>query len=130
MQLVMVKDFLDTEINGVFTTLCVEGNECIMLHNSTKTRVRLLAMDQQIIAQLFTLQHGWIEVENMLVMGVPNLVPLQLAMPNDVKNAMEKECSVAEFQRFTGFLFLKKLAVILGENPELLDVISMATIIE
>ena len=50
MQTIMLSDFLDTSVHGVFTTLCGEKNEMIILHNKTQTRVKLLRGYHTLIA--------------------------------------------------------------------------------
>lgn len=46
---------------------------------------------------------------------------MTLAHPLDAEAAAEMESSLEDYRKFAGLLFLKKLAIVLGENPEDLD---------
>lgn len=121
MQTVMINDFLDQTVHGIFTTLCGEKNEMIILHNKSNTRVRLLRGYHALIAEMFTQDHGWVEIQSKKAVNILEFSPLTLARPMDEEGALAMESSLDDFRRFSGLLFLKKLAVILGENPEDLD---------
>lgn len=121
MQTIMLSDFLDTSVHGVFTTLCGEKNEMIILHNKTQTRVKLLRGYHTLIAEMFTKEHGWIEIQNKKSVKILDFSPLTLAHPLDAEAAAEMESSLEDYRKFAGLLFLKKLAIVLGESPEDLD---------
>ena len=121
MQTIMLSDFLDTSVHGVFTTLCGEKNEMIILHNKTQTRIKLLRGYHTLIAEMFTKEHGWIEIQNKQSVKILDSSPLTLAHPLDAEAAAEMESSLEDYRKFAGLLFLKKLAIVLGESPEDLD---------
>lgn len=121
MQTIMLSDFLDTSVHGVFTTLCGEKNEMIILHNKTQTRIKLLRGYHTLIAEMFTKEHGWIEIQNKKSVKILDFSPLTLAHPLDAEAAAEMESSLEDYRKFAGLLFLKKLAIVLGESPEDLD---------
>ena len=121
MQTIMLSDFLDTSVHGVFTTLCGEKNEMIIIHNKSQIRVKLLRGYHTLIAEMFTKEHGWIEIQNKKSVKILDFSPLTLAHPLDAEAAAEMESSLEDYRKFAGLLFLKKLAIVLGENPEDLD---------
>ena len=121
MQTIMLSDFLDTSVHGVFTTLCGEKNEMIILHNKTQTRIKLLRGYHTLIAEMFTKEHGWIEIQNKKSVKILDFSPLTLAHPLDAEAATGMESSLEDYRKFAGLLFLKKLAIVLGESPEDLD---------
>lgn len=121
MQTIMLSDFLDTSVHGVFTTLCGEKNEMIILHNKTQIRIKLLRGYHTLIAEMFTKEHGWIEIQNKKSVKILDFSPLTLAHPLDAEAAAEMESSLEDYRKFAGLLFLKKLAIVLGESPEDLD---------
>ena len=116
---VMVSDFTETDINSAFKTLCIE-EDAILHHCSTDTRVRMFVENNVLIAQKMT-DVGWVEVNHKTIKKVYSYVPLQIEMDDDVEHAKEMEASIDEIQLFTGFLFMKKLAIILGELPGVMD---------
>ena len=87
MQTIMLNDFLDSSVHGIFTTLCGEKNEMIIIHNKSQIRVKLLRGYHTLVAEA----------------------------------AAEMESSLEDYRKFAGLLFLKKLAIVLGESPEDLD---------
>ena len=124
MQTVMLNDFMDESVHGIFTTLCGEKNEMIILHNKSQTRIKLLRGYHTLIAEMFTKEHGWIEIQNKKSVKILDFSPLTLAHPLDAEAAAEMESSLEDYRKFAGLLFLKKLAIVLGESPEDLDEVS------
>ncbi|MCQ2966512.1 MAG: hypothetical protein MJ250_07245 [Alphaproteobacteria bacterium] len=116
---VMVSDFTETDTNSAFKTLCIE-EDAILHHCSTDTRVRLFIENNVLIAQKMT-DIGWVEVNHKTVKQVFSYVPLKIALDNDEERAKEMDAPVDEIQLFTGFLFMKKVAIILGETPNMMD---------
>ena len=121
MQTIMLNDFLDSSVHGIFTTLCGEKNEMIIIHNKSQIRVKLLRGYHTLVAEMFTKEHGWIEIQNKKSVKILDFSPLTLAHPLDAEAAAEMESSLEDYRKFAGLLFLKKLAIVLGENPEDLD---------
>lgn len=121
MQTIMLNDFLDASVHGIFTTLCGEKNEMIIIHNKSQIRVKLLRGYHTLVAEMFTKEHGWIEIQNKKSVKILDFSPLTLAHPLDAEAAAEMESSLEDYRKFAGLLFLKKLAIVLGENPEDLD---------
>ncbi|MBS6473701.1 MAG: hypothetical protein KH347_05550 [Acetobacter sp.] len=121
MQTIMLNDFLDSSVHGIFTTLCGEKNEMIIIHNKSQIRVKLLRGYHTLVAEMFTEEHGWIEIQNKKSVKILDFSPLTLAHPLDAEAAAEMESSLEDYRKFAGLLFLKKLAIVLGENPEDLD---------
>lgn len=117
----MLNDFLDSSVHGIFTTLCGEKNEMIIIHNKSQIRVKLLRGYHTLVAEMFTEEHGWIEIQNKKSVKILDFSPLTLAHPLDAEAAAEMESSLEDYRKFAGLLFLKKLAIVLGENPEDLD---------
>ena len=121
MQTIMLNDFLDSSVHGIFTTLCGEKNEMIIIHNKSQIRVKLLRGYHTLVAEMFTKEHGWIEIQNKKSVKILDFSPLTLAHPLDAEAAAEMKSSLEDYRKFAGLLFLKKLAIVLGENPEDLD---------
>lgn len=121
MQTIMLNDFLDSSVHGIFTTLCGEKNEMIIIHNKSQIRVKLLRGYHTLVAEMFTKEHGWIEIQNKKSVKILDFSPLTLAHPLDAEAAAEMESSLEDYRKFAGLLFLKKLAIVLGESPEDLD---------
>lgn len=121
MQTVMLNDFLDSSVHGIFTTLCGEKNEMIIIHNKSQIRIKLLRGYHTLVAEMFTKEHGWIEIQNKKSVKILDFSPLTLAHPLDAEAAAEMESSLEDYRKFAGLLFLKKLAIVLGESPEDLD---------
>lgn len=121
MQTIMLNDFLDSSVHGIFTTLCGEKNEMIIIHNKSQIRIKLLRGYHTLVAEMFTEEHGWIEIQNKKSVKILDFSPLTLAHPLDAEAAAEMESSLEDYRKFAGLLFLKKLAIVLGENPEDLD---------
>ena len=121
MQTIMLNDFLDSSVHGIFTTLCGEKNEMIIIHNKSQIRIKLLRGYHTLIAEMFTKEHGWIEIQNKKSVKILDFSPLTLAHPLDAEAAAEMESSLEDYRKFAGLLFLKKLAIVLGESPEDLD---------
>lgn len=121
MQTIMLNDFLDSSVHGIFTTLCGEKNEMIIIHNKSQIRIKLLRGYHTLVAEMFTEEHGWIEIQNKKSVKILDFSPLTLAHPLDAEAAAEMESSLEDYRKFAGLLFLKKLAIVLGESPEDLD---------
>lgn len=121
MQTIMLNDFLDSSVHGIFTTLCGEKNEMIIIHNKSQIRIKLLRGYHTLVAEMFTEEHGWIEIQNKKSVKILDFSPLTLAHPLDAEAAAEMESSLEDYRKFAGLLFLKKLVIVLGENPEDLD---------
>lgn len=121
MQTIMLNDFLDSSVHGIFTTLCGEKNEMIIIHNKSQIRIKLLRGYHTLVAEMFTEEHGWIEIQNKKSVKILDFSPLTLAHPLDAEAAAEMESSLEDYRKFAGLLFLKKLAIVLGKNPEDLD---------
>lgn len=121
MQTIMLNDFLDSSVHGIFTTLCGEKNEMIIIHNKSQIRIKLLRGYHTLVAEMFTKEHGWIEIQNKKSVKILDFSPLTLAHPLDAEAAAEMESSLEDYRKFAGLLFLKKLAIVLGESPEDLD---------
>lgn len=115
----MVSDFTETDINSAFKTLCIE-EDAILHHCSTDTRVRMYVDGNVLIAQKMT-DVGWVEVNHKIVKKVYSYVPLKIELDTDEERAREMDAPVDEIQLFTGFLFMKKVAIILGEIPNMMD---------
>ncbi|MBO4521375.1 MAG: hypothetical protein J5787_09240 [Alphaproteobacteria bacterium] len=119
--LIMINDFLDTEVRGVFTTQYVEPNEMLLLHNLSGLKVKIVKEPPTIATYLFSFTNGWVEVQREHVSGQVTFIPMMLPKIEEEIEAAKREASVEEYRKYNGLRYLKNLAILLGENPEEMD---------
>ena len=118
---IMINDFLDTEVRGIFTTQYVEPQEMLLLHNLTGLKVKIIKEKQSIATYLFSLTTGWVEIQREAVSADVSFFPMMLPKEDEVVEAAKREASVEEYRKYNGLRYLKNLAILLGENPENMD---------
>ncbi len=120
---VMINDFLDTDLRGIFTTQYVESEEMLLLHNRSGLKVKFVKEPSSIATYLFSPTNGWLEIQREKVTGPVTFIPLMLPKPDEEIEAVKRDSSVEEYRKFNGLRYLKNLAILLGEKPEAMDVI-------
>ena len=123
--IVMVNDFLDTDLRGVFTTQYVEAEEMLLLHNPSGLKVKIVKETGTIATYLFSLTNGWLEIQREAVSGPVTFIPMTLPKKGDEEEAKNKEATIEEYRKYNGLRYLKNLAILLGEPPEKMDSIML-----
>ncbi len=59
---IMITDFLDTDVRGIFTTQYVEPHEMLLLHNLSGLKVKIVKEPPTVATYLFSLTNGWLEI--------------------------------------------------------------------
>lgn len=123
--IIMINDFLDTELRGIFTTQYVEPEEMLLLHNRTGLKVKIVKEPSSVATFLFSLTNGWLEIQREHVSGPITLIPLMLPKIDEEIEAAKRDASIEEYRKYNGLRYLKNLAILLGESPEAMDVIRL-----
>lgn len=123
--IIMINDFLDTDVRGIFTTQYVEPQEMLLLHNLSGLKVKIVKGPSSIATYLFSVTNGWLEIQREEVTGPVTFIPMMLPKADEEKEASAREASVEEYRKYNGLRYLKNLAILLGENPEDMDSISL-----
>ncbi len=119
---IMINDFLDTDVRGIFTTQYIEQKEMLLLHNLTGLKVKIVKEPLAVATYLFSLSNGWLEIQKEDVSeNAVNFQPMMLPKENEVAEAAKRDASVEEYRKYNGLRYLKNLAILLGENPERMD---------
>ena len=119
--IVMINDFLDTELRGVFTTQYVEPEEMLLLHNKSGLKVKITKETSSVATYLFSLTNGWLEIQREHVSGPITFIPMMLPKMDEEIEAAKRDASVQEYRKYNGLRYLKNLAILLGESPESMD---------
>ena len=53
--IIMINDFLDTDVRGIFTTQYIEQKEMLLLHNLTGLKVKIVKEHLAVATYLFSL---------------------------------------------------------------------------
>lgn len=123
--IIMINDFLDTDLRGVFTTQYVEPEEMLLQHNRSGVKVKFVKENSSIATYMFSLTNGWLEIQRERVSGPVTFIPMMLPKPDEEIEAAKRDCSVEEFRKYNGLRYLKNLAILLGETPEAMDRIGL-----
>lgn len=123
--IIMINDFLDTDVRGIFTTQYVEPQEMLLLHNLSGLKVKIVKEPPTVATYLFSVTNGWLEVQREPVSGPVNFIPMMLSKADEEHEAAAREASVEEYRKYNGLRYLKNLAILLGENPEDMDSIML-----
>lgn len=123
--IIMVNDFLDTDVRGIFTTQYVEPDEMLLLHNLSGLKVKIIKEPSAVATYLFSVTNGWLEIQRETVTGPITFIPMMLPKEGEETAAAAREASVEEYRKYNGLRYLKNLAILLGENPENMDSISL-----
>ena len=119
--LIMINDFLDTDIRGIFTTQYVEPEEMLLLHNLSESKVKIVKEPSAVATYLFSFTNGWLEIQRERVSAPVTFIPMMLPKADEEIEAAKREASVEEYRKYNGLRYLKNLAILLGENPEEMD---------
>ncbi|HAW33972.1 MAG TPA: hypothetical protein DCX19_05015 [Alphaproteobacteria bacterium] len=119
--IVMVNDFLDTEVRGIFTTQYVEGDEMLLRHNASGLKVKIVKDEKKVAAWLFSFTNGWVEIAQEAVSAPATFMPMSIPKPDEIAEAEERDATIRECREYNGFRFLKNIAILLGDNPEDMD---------
>ena len=122
---IMINDFLDTDVRGIFTTQYVESAEMLLVHNLTGLKVKIVKEPSAVVTYLFSLTNGWIEIKREAVSGPITFIPMMLPKEGEEKEAENREASIEEYRKYNGLRYLKNLAILLGEAPEKMDSIAL-----
>ncbi len=123
--IIMINDFLDTDIRGIFTTQYVEPQEMLLVHNLSGVKVKIVKEPKSIATYLFSLTNGWLEIQREQVSADVTFFPMMLPKQDEEIEAAKREASVEEYRKYNGLRYLKNLAILLGEDPESLDSIAL-----
>lgn len=118
---IMINDFLDTDVRGIFTTQYVEPQEMLLIHNLSGAKVKIVKEETAVKTYLFSMTNGWLEIQREQVSGPVTFIPMSLPKPDEEIEAVKKSASVQEYRKYNGLRYLKNLAILLGENPERMD---------
>ena len=118
---IMINDFLDTDVRGIFTTQYVEPQEMLLIHNLSGAKVKIVKEETAVKTYLFSMTNGWLEIQREQVSGPVTFIPMSLPKPDEEIEATKKSASVQEYRKYNGLRYLKNLAILLGENPERMD---------
>lgn len=121
MYTLIVNDFLDTQVNGIFTTQYIEQTEMLLRHNLSGARVKIVKEQNSVATFLFSMTNGWLKIQCEEVSGDVSFVPLMLPKTNEEVEALEFESTIEEYRKYNGLRYLKNLAILLGEDPANLD---------
>ena len=119
--LIMINDFLDTDVRGIFTTQYVEPEEMLLQHNLSGAKLKIVKEPSAIATYLFSMTNGWLEIQREHVSGAVNFIPMMLPKTDEEIEAAKREATVEEYRKYNGLRYLKNLALLLGENPEEMD---------
>lgn len=122
---IMINDFLDTDVRGIFTTQYVEPGEMLLVHNLSGLKVKIVKEPPAIATYLFSLTNGWLEIQREPVSGAVTFFPMMLPKADETVEAAKREASVEEYRKCNGLRYLKNLAILLGEDPESLDSVAL-----
>ncbi len=122
---IMINDFLDTDVRGIFTTQYVEPGEMLLVHNLSGLKVKIVKEPPAIATYLFSLTNGWLEIQREPVSGAVTFFPMMLPKADETAEAAKREASVEEYRKYNGLRYLKNLAILLGEDPESLDSVAL-----
>lgn len=123
--IIMINDFLDTDVRGVFTTQYVEPEEMLLLHNLSGLKVKIVKEKSFVATYLFSVTNGWLEIQREAVTGPIKFIPMTLPKKGEEVEAAAHEASVEEYRKYNGLRYLKNLAILLGESPEAMDNITL-----
>lgn len=123
--IIMINDFLDTEVRGIFTTQYVEPDEMLLLHNLSGLKVKIKKEPSAIATYLFSVTNGWLEIQREEVSGPITFIPMTLPKKGEEADAAVHEVSVEEYRKYNGLRYLKNLAILLGESPEAMDDVTL-----
>lgn len=123
--IIMINDFLDTDVRGIFTTQYVEPDEMLLLHNLSGLKVKIVKEENTVATYLFSTVNGWLEIQRETVSGPITFIPMMLPQKGEEIEAAAREASVEEYRKYNGLRYLKNLAILLGENPERMDSVSL-----
>ena len=123
--LIMINDFLDTDVRGVFTTQYVEPEEMLLLHNLSGLKIKIVKEPLSVSTHLFSLTNGWMEIQREAVSAPVTFIPMMLPKTDEEIEAAKREASVEEYRKYNGLRYLKNLAILLGENPEDMDAVTL-----
>ena len=121
---IMINDFLDTDVRGVFTTQYIEPQEMLLVHNLSGAKVKIVKEPTAVRTFLFSMTNGWLEIQHEQVSGPIGFIPMTLPKPDEEIEAEKREASIEEYRKYNGLRYLKNLAILLGENPEDMDSVS------
>ena len=122
---IMINDFLDTDVRGIFTTQYVEPGEMLLVHNLSGLKVKIVKEPPAIATYLFSLTNGWLEIQREPVSGAVTFFPMMLPKSDETVEAAKREASVEEYRKYNGLRYLKNLAILLGEDPDSLDSVAL-----
>ena len=123
--IIMVNDFLDTDVRGIFTTQYIEPDEMLLLHNLSGLKVKIVKEEKSVVTYLFSTINGWLEIQRETVTAPITFIPMMLPKEGEETEAAAREASVEEYRKYNGLRYLKNLAILLGENPENMDSIAL-----
>lgn len=118
---IMINDFLDTDVRGIFTTQYVEPQEMLLIHNLSGAKVKIVKEETAVKTYLFSMTNGWLEIQHEQVSGPITFIPMSLPKPDEEIEAAKRDASIQEYRKYNGLRYLKNLAILLGENPERMD---------
>lgn len=123
--IIMINDFLDTEVRGIFTTQYVEPQEMLLLHNLSGLKVKIIKEPSSIATYLFSVTNGWLEIQREAVTGPVTFIPMMLPKAGEEKEAAARDASLEEYRKYNGLRYLKNLAILLGDKPENVDTVTL-----
>ena len=122
---IMITDFLDTDVRGIFTTQYVEPHEMLLLHNLSGLKVKIVKEPPTVATYLFSLTNGWLDIQREPVSGTVTFFPMMRPKADEAVEAAKREASIEEYRKYNGLRYLKNLAILLGEEPESLDSVAL-----
>ena len=84
---IMITDFLDTDVRGIFTTQYVEPHEMLLLHNLSGLKVKIVKEPPTVATYLFSLTNGWLEIQREPVSGTVTFFPMMLPKADEAVDA-------------------------------------------
>ena len=123
--IIMINDFLDTDVRGIFTTQYVEPEEMLLLHNLSGLKVKIIKEENAVATYLFSTVNGWLEIQRETVSGPITFIPMMLPKKGEEIEAIARDASIEEYRKYNGLRYLKNLAILLGERPEKMDTITL-----
>lgn len=122
---IMIGDFLDPDISGIFTTQYSEENELLLKHNKSEIKVKIVKEPDFLTSYMFSFINGWVEVLHETISGPVEFFPMMVPKSNEEEEAAKRDATVEEYRKYNGLRYLKNLAIILGESPEDLDAVTL-----
>ena len=119
--IIMINDFLDTDVRGIFTTQYVEPQEMLLLHNLSGLKVKIVKEPLSIATYLFSVTNGWLEIQRESVTGPVTFIPMMLPKADEKEEAAARDATLEEYRKYNGLRYLKNLAILLGDKPEDVD---------